>query len=136
DSVALAMPSMSTYHRLVASVRDPLVTVHISVLWVFEDGTVTLDGWGASADDARYYGRGGGALNGTPSRRSNRSSTSVEDMISEDHPAPGLGEAREPLDLEPRRAFFRVPSDWMLMNDAERLEWAEQAVGPLIDPDT
>jgi len=50
DSVALALPRTGTYERLFDSLRTPLESVHVSVLWVAEDGSVALDGWGRQPD--------------------------------------------------------------------------------------
>lgn len=46
DTVALALPAVATYRRMFDAVRPPIERAHISVLWVIEDGTVSLDGWG------------------------------------------------------------------------------------------
>jgi hypothetical protein len=52
DTVVLALPAVSTYRRMFDAVRPPVESVHISVLWVDEDGTVTLDGWGRTLSPA------------------------------------------------------------------------------------
>lgn len=46
DTVVLALPAVPSYRRMFDAVRPPIEGAHISVLWVAEDGTVTLDGWG------------------------------------------------------------------------------------------
>jgi hypothetical protein len=55
-TVALALPAMGTYRRLFDAVRPPVVSSHVSVLWVTEDGGVELDGWGAPERLAREGG--------------------------------------------------------------------------------
>ncbi len=52
DGVALALPDVPTYRRLLDSVRTPIEASHISVLWVDETGHVVLDGWGAQTSSA------------------------------------------------------------------------------------
>jgi hypothetical protein len=52
DSVALALPDKPTYRRLFETLRAPVEVLHISLLWVTQDGAVTLDGWGRNPGPA------------------------------------------------------------------------------------
>ncbi len=49
DVVALAMPGMDTYRRLVDGIRASLEAIQITVLWLEADGSVSVDVWDPDA---------------------------------------------------------------------------------------
>lgn len=67
DAVVLAMPGMDTYRRLVDGVRHALEAIRITVLWLDEDGSVSVDIWDMNAEPGEASSESGEKATGHPS---------------------------------------------------------------------